>query len=45
MLSLEPTSDQAKPVFRDAASCAKWLSQLQLTNLNLAHGTLRAQLD
>lgn len=45
MLSLEPTSDQAKPIFRDAASCTKWLSQLQLTNLNLAQGTLRAQLD
>jgi hypothetical protein len=45
MLPLEPTDDRAKPAFRDAASCAKWLSQLQLTNLNLAQGTLRAQLD
>lgn len=45
MLALEPTDDLAKPAFRDAASCAKWLSQLQLTNLNLAQGTLRAQLD
>ena len=45
MLSLEPTDDLAKPAFKDAASCAKWLSQLQLTNLNLAQGTLRAQLD
>jgi hypothetical protein len=45
MLPLEPTDDLAKPAFRDAASCAKWLSQLQLTNLNLAQGTLRAQLD
>lgn len=45
MLPLEPTDDLAKPAFRDAASCTKWLSQLQLTNLNLAQGTLRAQLD
>lgn len=44
MLPLEPTDDLAKPAFKDAASCKKWLSQLQLTNLNLAHGTLRAQL-
>jgi hypothetical protein len=45
MLPLEPTDDLAKPAFKDAASCLKWLSQLQLTNLNLAQGTLRAQLD
>ena len=45
MFSLEPTDDLAKPAFTDAASCAKWLSQLQLTNLTLAQGTLRAQLD
>jgi hypothetical protein len=45
MLPLDPTDDLAKPAFKDAASCLKWLSQLQLTNLNLAQGTLRAQLD
>ncbi len=45
MLPLEPTDDLAKPAFKDAASCTKWLAQLQLTNLNLAQGTLRAQLD
>src|SRR5512141_1347851 len=45
MLPLEPTDDRVVPVFKDAATCAKWLSQLQLTNLNLAQGTLRAQLD
>ena len=45
MLSLEPTDDLAQPAFKDAASCTQWLSQLQLTNLNLAHGTLRKQLD
>jgi hypothetical protein len=45
MLSLEPTDDRAQPAFKDAASCIKWLSQLQLTNLSLAHATLRKQLD
>ncbi len=45
MLQLEPTDDLAAPAFKDAASCRKWVSQLQLTNLNLAHGTLRAQLE
>lgn len=45
MFTLEPTDDLAKPAFKDAASCARWLSQFQLTNLNLAQGTLRAQLD
>ena len=44
-LSLAPTNDCANPVFRDAASCAQWLGQLQLTNLHQAHGLLRAQLD
>lgn len=45
MIPLEPTDDLAQPAFKDAASCTQWLSQLQLTNLNLAHGTLRKQLD
>lgn len=45
MLPLEPTDDLANPVFRDASSCSKWLSQLQLTNLTLAQGTLRTQID
>lgn len=45
MLPLEPTNDLANPAFKDAASCAKWLSQLQLTNLSLAQSTLRTQLD
>ncbi len=45
MLPLEPIDDLARPAFKDEASCAKWLGQLQLTNLNLAQGTLRTQLD
>lgn len=45
MIALEPTDDLARPAFKDAASCSVWLSQFQLTNLNLAHATLRKQLD
>ena len=44
-LPLEPTDDRADPVFRDVASCNRWLSQLQLTNLQLAHSQLLAQLN
>jgi hypothetical protein len=44
-LPLEPTDDLAKPAFKDKASCAAWLQQLQLTNLHQAHGVLRIQLD
>ncbi|MDE2117687.1 MAG: hypothetical protein KGJ19_03725 [Betaproteobacteria bacterium] len=44
-LPLDPTDDRANPVFKDAAGCAQWLGQLQLTNLHLAHGVLRTQLD
>ncbi|MDH4285771.1 MAG: hypothetical protein OEV35_10685, partial [Gallionellaceae bacterium] len=44
-LPLEPTDDRANPVFKNAASCSQWLGQLQLTNLHLAHGTLRKELD
>ncbi len=44
-LPLEPTDDRAKPAFKDANGCAQWLGQLHLTNLHLAQGVLRAQLD
>lgn len=44
-LPLEPTDDRADPLFKDAASCEKWLSQLQLTNLQMAHSLLLTQLD
>lgn len=44
-LPLEPTDDRANPAFRNAAGCALWLGQLQLTNLHLAHGVLRTQLN
>lgn len=43
-LPLEPTDDRANPAFRDAAGCAAWLGQLQLTQLQRAHGQLLAQL-
>ncbi len=44
-LPLAPTDDRANPAFKDAASCAQWLGQLQLTNLHLVHGVIRTQLD
>ena len=44
-LPLEPTDDRANPLFKDAASCAQWLKQLQLTNLHLAHSLLLTQLN
>ncbi len=44
-LPLEPTDDLANPLFKDAASCAEWLKQLQLTNLQLAHGLLLTQIN
>ncbi|MDD5470824.1 MAG: hypothetical protein PHP05_02755 [Sideroxydans sp.] len=45
MLSLEPTDDLAKPAFHDVEGCTKWLSQLQLTNIGMAQGNLRKQID
>ncbi|MDD4929750.1 MAG: hypothetical protein PHP85_10775 [Gallionella sp.] len=44
-LPLEPTDDRANPVFKDAASCAKWVSQFQLTNLQLAQSQLLTQIN
>lgn len=44
-LPLEPTDDLADPAFKDAASCVKWLAQLQLTNLQLAHSKLQVQIS
>jgi len=44
-LPLEPTDDRADPIFKDAAGCARWLSQLQLTNLQLAHSLLLTQIN
>ncbi|HEX5336949.1 MAG TPA: hypothetical protein VFW53_00770 [Gallionella sp.] len=44
-LPLEPTDDRANPIFKDAAGCAQWLSQLQLTNLQLAHSQLLTQIN
>ncbi|MFZ2540768.1 MAG: hypothetical protein WAW75_03220 [Gallionella sp.] len=39
-LPLEPTDDLADPAFKNTASCSKWMGQLQLTNLQLAHSQL-----
>lgn len=43
-LPLEPTDDRAAPLFKDAAGCVQWLSQLQLTNLQRAHSLLLTQI-
>jgi len=43
-LPLEPTDDRADPLFKDEASCAEWLKQFQLTNLQRAHSLLLNQL-
>ncbi|NOT81760.1 MAG: hypothetical protein HOP01_03410 [Gallionella sp.] len=42
---LQPTDDLANPTFKNAASCALWLRQLQLTNLQPAHQQLLAQVS
>lgn len=44
-LPLEPTDDRADPIFKDAAGCVRWLEQLQLTNLHLAHEKLLTQIN
>ncbi|MBI5429979.1 MAG: hypothetical protein HY938_05915 [Nitrosomonadales bacterium] len=44
-LTLEPTDDRANPAFNDAAGCEKWLAQLQLTNLQLAHSLLLTEVN
>lgn len=44
-LPLDPTDDRANPAFKDAAGCAQWLGQLQLTNLQLAHSLLLTQIN
>ena len=44
-LPLDPTDDRAKPAFRDVTSCTQWLGQLQFTNLQQAHATVRGQME
>ncbi|MGB9094826.1 MAG: hypothetical protein WCB93_11990, partial [Gallionella sp.] len=44
-LPLAPTDESADPLFKDAESCAQWLKQLQLTNLQLAHSLLLTQIN
>lgn len=43
-LPLEPTDDRANPIFKNAEACTRWLGQLQLTNLQLAHSLLLTQI-
>jgi hypothetical protein len=42
---LEPTDHRANPIFKNAASCAHWLRQLQLTNLQQAQQQLLTQVN
>lgn len=44
-LPLEPTDDRANPAFKSVTECQRWLDQLQLTNVQLAHSKLLIQLD
>lgn len=44
-LPLEPTDDRANPQFKDVPGCAKWLAQLQLTNMQVAHSQLLTQIS
>jgi hypothetical protein len=44
-LPLEPTDDRANPAFNNPATCERWLSQLQFTNLHAVHSLLRKQID
>lgn len=44
-LPLEPMDDRANPAFKNAEACSKWLNQLQLTNLQLAHSQLLIQIN
>ncbi len=39
-LNLPQTDAKVKLAFTDAASCARWISQFQLTDIRLAHQTL-----
>lgn len=43
-IPLDPTDDRASPIYKNAASCAAWLAQFQLTNLQQAHSQLLVQL-
>lgn len=42
---LEPTSDRAKPAFKNAASCKKWVKQLQFDDPVDTQALVRVQLD
>lgn len=42
--SLPETDEPVEPAFADPASCARWISQFQLTDIRLAHQTLSRKL-
>ncbi|NNM81471.1 MAG: hypothetical protein HKL98_02550 [Burkholderiales bacterium] len=43
-LNLPEWDENAKPAFADSNSCARWISQFQLTDIRQAHQTLSFQL-
>ena len=43
-LSLPETDEAVEPAFADPDSCARWISQFQLTDIRLAHRTLSMKL-
>ena len=44
LLNLPKIEENAEPAFADSMSCARWISQFQLTDIRLAHGTLAKKL-
>jgi hypothetical protein len=44
-LPLEPTDDRAAPAFTTVPDGTRWLNQLQLTNIQLAHSKLLIQVN
>ncbi len=43
-LNLPKIDETVEPAFADSVSCARWISQFQLTDIRLAHGTLAKKL-
>ncbi|HQT25511.1 MAG TPA: hypothetical protein PLK99_02790, partial [Burkholderiales bacterium] len=43
-LNLPEIDEQREPPFADPASCARWISQFQLTDIRIAHGALAGKL-
>lgn len=44
-MQLPPTDTQNRPVFVDVPACERWLSQLQLTNIQSAHQAISGEIE